>query len=194
MSLCCSWEIQQLWILASTYIFNSERERKLESEWSLYSLLLWPTFPIRFSEIGEWKWENWKACRTLGKQNRTAVSSTGKPVNGLLLLWLKLTVRIIFQSQLSVNETIHCKKTNFEVFLLLIIIFYIFFYFAMIRSVVQNCNYLFSAFSSSEYSNIKQPLTQQCSMNPPPFWMTSRARNSKYELRISKQKYAHFQP
>lgn len=31
----------------------------------------------------------------------------------------------------------------------------------MIKSVVQNCNYLFSAFSSSEYSNIKQPLAVQ---------------------------------
>ena len=30
----------------------------------------------------------------------------------------------------------------------------------MIKSVVQNCNYLFSAFSSSEYCNIKQPAVQ----------------------------------
>ena len=59
----------------------------------------------------------------------------------------------------------------------------------MRKSVVQNCNYLFSAFSSSEYCNIKQPAVQYESAA-----ILNDLKSEKLKVRAanSKQKYAHF--
>lgn len=60
----------------------------------------------------------------------------------------------------------------------------------MRKSVVQNCNYLFSAFSSSEYSNIKHPLAVQHESAA----ILNDLKSEKLKVRAanSKQKYAHF--